>query len=606
MANKTLLEIIVGLKDQTSGGLKNIAANAKSFGEGVKKAFHSAPVRLFRHAIVALGTALVTAVVEGAKFNVEMSRVWTMAGGGISTFKDLREQARNLSSEFGIARSAMANGMYNALSAGVDKAGLESFMSTAAKVAVADGSDISVAVDGITTVLNAFKIEASKTGDVADDMFQTVAMGKTTFGELAANLATVAPVAAASKIPLKQILAHVAALTAQGTPTAQAMTQIRASITGLNRSLGDGWSKNMSYQDALKKVWDKARGSQTELLKLVGSSEAVQAVLGGVGRNAELAADKLTGMSNTAGALSIAFWKVDQFRHWAPLLESTRGLLSKLGEEIDKRLSPFVLKITKQLQTWSKDKGLWAAIGTFLDNSAGTLDTVVKQAGEIIGQIESVEDLKEAAGKLSDWLKDKLKEAAGKLADWLKDKLKKAGIEIVAYLAEKAPIVGNAIGKAAWNAIKGPAGDQSAALQQTRTQFGLPAGGDFSFKALGVEMSSAFRDALAQNKEAIRNDRLTSEGKALSSQIEISDQSQQTRDMAAKGQALRNQILNPGAPGGSSGEAQQVASAQGASNESLSALLAATLEQHRIVQAALAAQQQANEVLKRQVANNRG
>jgi hypothetical protein len=105
-------------------------------------------------------------------------------------------------------------------------------------------------------------------------------MGKTTFSDLASNLATVAPIAAASAIPLEQILAHVAALTAQGTPTAQAMTQIRASIMGLNKALGDGWSGTMSYQDALKKVWQNAGQSQTKLLDLVGSSEAVQAVLG--------------------------------------------------------------------------------------------------------------------------------------------------------------------------------------------------------------------------------------------------------------------------------------------------------------------------------------
>ena len=283
-------------------GFTKLRSNLKSFGSSVKNAFHSAPVLLFRNAVVAVTGAITAAVVEGARFNIQMARVWTMAGGGIKTFTGLRKQARGLAGDFGIARKEIAGGMYNALSAGIDKSNMEGFMTTAARVAVADGSDISIAVDGITTVLNAFGYEASETERITDQLFQTVKMGKTTFSELAANLATVAPVAAASNIPLEQILAHVASLTASGTPTAQAMTQIRASIQGLNKALGDGWSDNMTYQDALKKVWSLAGESQTELLKMVGSIEAVQAVLGGVGSNADTAKTKLNGMADSAGA----------------------------------------------------------------------------------------------------------------------------------------------------------------------------------------------------------------------------------------------------------------------------------------------------------------
>jgi len=565
MAKNTILNIIIGLKDNASGGLKTI-------GSTLKTAFSSAPMRGLKTAIVGIGTALVGAVVEGAKFNVEMSRVWTMAGGGISTFKKLREEARNLSSTFGIARSEMAKGMYNALSAGVDKAGLESFMSTAAKVAVADGSEISVAVDGITTVLNAFKIQASDTAAVADDMFQTVSMGKTTFRDLAANLATVAPMAAASNIPLKQILAHVAALTAQGTPTAQAMTQIRASIMGLNKALGDGWSKNMSYQDALEKVWKKAKGSQTALLELVGSSEAVQAVLGGVGKNAQMADEKLAGMSNTAGTLETAFKKVDQFRHWAPLLESTRSVLSQLGGEIDSRLRPFVLKITEQIQSWSKDKGLWSSIGSFLDKAAGKLESVWKQVGDIVGQIKSVDDLKVVAEVIGDWIKDKLLEG-GRLA--------------AALLAEYAPIIGKAIGegiKEAATAVAQNKTDRVVAKQQLKQR------GQWEDYGGQAYLPEKVKEIDARNN----------------AKIDQYAEEMQRAGLASKGQALRDQILKPSTAPGAGASGTELAAAQGASNESLGALLSATLEQHRIVKEALAAQERANEVLKRQVANNRG
>jgi len=429
VASKTLLEIIVGLKDQTSGVLRNIAGNVKSFGDGVKKAFHSEPVRLFRNAVAAVSAAIVGSVVEAAKFNIEIARVWTMAGGGIATFKELREQARGLASDFGLARSEIAGGMYNALSAGVDKNNLKSFMATAAKVAVADGSNISVAVDGITTVLNAFKVKVTETDAVTDKLFQTVAMGKTTFGALSANLATVAPIAAASDIPLEQILAHVATLTAQGTPTAQAMTQIRASIMGLNQALGDGWSKQMSYQSALKQVWQQAGYSQTGLLKLVGSSEAVQAVLGGIGKNAAMATEKLNGMGKASGAADAAFKKVDQFRHWPHLLETARGAVSKFGEEVDRRVAPYVDKVTAALKKWTTDKQVWSGISSFLDAAEKRLVKIAGDWRELFTAIESPEDIGVALQGLGEMV-----------IGWFKD--------AVWFVISKAPDIGDMIGRA--------------------------------------------------------------------------------------------------------------------------------------------------------------
>lgn len=406
-------------------GIKKLQSKLKSLGTSIKKAFNSKPVLAFNKVLIGTAAAFTASVVEAAKFNVQIARVWTMAGGGIKNFRELREEARGLASDFGLARSEIAGGMYNALSAGIDRANLEGFMTQAAKVAVADGSDISTAVDGITTVLNAFKVEAAETESVTDDLFQTVAQGKTTFGELSAQLATVAPVAAASNIPLKQILAHIATLTAQGTPTAQATTQIRQSIIGLNKALGDGWSATMSYQEALKAVWKQSGESQTALLKLVGSTEAVQAVLGGVGINAEMAAQKLDAMSNSAGAAQAAFEKVDQFRHWPTLLETARGTLSKFGEDVDQRLAPYVDRVTDKLREWREDPVVWAKIEKYLDKAEKKLQEIEKWFSEI----HSLEDLKMAGIEL--------------------------GQKFTDYVVEKAKDIGAAMAQGMWDGIKG-------------------------------------------------------------------------------------------------------------------------------------------------------
>ncbi len=163
-------EVLIYIKDKLDlKGLASFQARLGKLRTNIRAAFNSAPVRAFRNAVLAVGAAFVAAVVEGSKFNVQMARVWTVTGGGIDNFKELRKQARGLAADFGKARSEIANGMYNALSAGIDQSNLESFMRSAAQVAVADGSDISTAVDGITTVLNAFGIEDAKTKKPSND-----------------------------------------------------------------------------------------------------------------------------------------------------------------------------------------------------------------------------------------------------------------------------------------------------------------------------------------------------------------------------------------------------------------------------------------------------
>ena len=416
-------------------GIKKLLGQLGTVKSKISAAFSSKPVRNFKIAVLAVTAALVGMVKEQVKSNVELARAANMASGPfLKNFKELRKQARGLASDYGLVASSISKGMYDALSAGVSKANLEGVMNTAAKIAVADGAEVSTAVDGITTVLNAFGYSAEDSEEVADKLFQTVKQGKTTFGELASNIATVAPMAAASKIPLEQILAHVASLTASGTPTAQAMTQIRASIQGLNKALGDGWSDNLTYQDALKKVWSLAGESQTELLKMVGSTEAVQAVLGGVGEKAKMAAEKLKGMADSAGATQAAFENVDQFRHWQTATTTIWETLKKLGGEIDERLAPYVRDVTAEFKKWQEDKGLWDKIGGFLD----TAENKLKAIAEIAQQIQSLEDVQTVLGVVGDWLKDKLLEGGTLAAN---------------KLAEVAPVVGSKIAESMANYV---------------------------------------------------------------------------------------------------------------------------------------------------------
>ena len=346
--------------DKVEKSIKGIKKESKKAGEAsesftgkLKKGLKAGinPAQMLVGKILALGVALIRVTKDWVVFQIQMGRGFTMMNGGIKEWRGFRQQVQLLSNDLGILKGELAGGFYQALSKGIPEDNIISFLRTAGKVAVADGSTVTTAVDGITTILNAFHIEAARADAVADALFNTVKNGGTTFGELAASISQVAPAASAGNVELEQITGAVATLTKGGTPTAQAMTQIRAAIFGLNKVLGDGWGETMSLQEALLKVEKQAGGSQVQLLKLLGTTEAVMGVLGMTGKNAKGAADDLKTMETTTGSLDEAYNKMQGFRHWARLGTTLKTVLFGLGSVIDAVLKPAVIGLT-----WAVDK----------------------------------------------------------------------------------------------------------------------------------------------------------------------------------------------------------------------------------------------------------
>ena len=139
-------------------------------------------------------------------------------------------QVMSITQEIPIKAPEAAKALYSIVSAGHDGADGMKILEVSAKAAVGGLTETETAADAITTILNAYKMSAEEAGTVSDQLFTTVRLGKTTFGELGASIAQVAPIAAAYGISIDQVLGAVASLTKQGTPTAQAMTQILSLI----------------------------------------------------------------------------------------------------------------------------------------------------------------------------------------------------------------------------------------------------------------------------------------------------------------------------------------------------------------------------------------
>jgi TP901 family phage tail tape measure protein len=308
-------------------------------------------------AIIGLGALAVganKAVTDANGLAIGLREVVTLTGdtgdAANATFSEFSSLVADVSKEFGIAQTVLTGGLYQALSAGVPKDNALEFMQVASQAAIAGVTDVETAVDGLTTIINAFGLDTDEAQAVADSMFAAVKGGKTTFDELSSSIFNVGPAAAAAGVSFEEVNAAIATLTASGTPTSVATTQIRAALVGLQRPSADldaifqalGYdsaqlaieSEGLSF--ALDAVKDASGGSNGQLQTLLGSVEAVAAVNVLAGTGAGKFADELERQNNAAGSVQDAFDEIDKSR----VLERQAVAFQNMGIAIGNVLIP--------------------------------------------------------------------------------------------------------------------------------------------------------------------------------------------------------------------------------------------------------------------------
>lgn len=275
------------------------------------------------------------------QFQQSMKEVATLSSGIKGSLTDYMNQVMDITREVPVQANEAAKALYQIVSAGHDGADGMKILEVSAKAAVGGVTDTATAADAITTILNAYKMDAGKAKEVSDQLFTTVRLGKTDFGQLGTSIAQAAPIAASFGIDIKEVLAAVASITKQGVPTSEAMTKIRAAILGAANQLGDAAFKGRTFQEALQLIYDNAGGSSTKMKELLGTDEALQAALMITGKNALSAAKDLDEVGDSAGAAEAAFKEMaSSAQNQLQLLQNNiTSALRPMGEAILKEVS---------------------------------------------------------------------------------------------------------------------------------------------------------------------------------------------------------------------------------------------------------------------------
>lgn len=327
-----------------------------------------------------IGISAATAFAKAAKssydfekeFRKNMLEVATISTQVTDDMTGFMNQVMSITQEIPIKAPEAAKALYSIVSAGHDGADGMKILEVSAKAAVGGLTETETAADAITTILNAYKMSAEEAGTVSDQLFTTVRLGKTTFGELGASIAQVAPIAAAYGISIDQVLGAVASLTKQGTPTAQAMTQIRAAIQGTAGELGDAAFQGRTFQEALQLIYEKAGGSASKMKEMLGTDEGLAATLALTGKNAKEAANDLGELQGSLGATEAAFEKMaDAADNQLTLLaNNVQAYLRPMGERILKEVSDIAKAFNEAFEN-NDIEGTISRVEALVKNAAG-------------------------------------------------------------------------------------------------------------------------------------------------------------------------------------------------------------------------------------------
>ncbi|MDD9726146.1 phage tail tape measure protein [Roseovarius sp. SK2] len=297
---------------------------------GVEKSTNAMGAAMARAAagIAAAATAAIslgTAVQQARQFGAAMGEASTLLQGTREEMDLMETEARRLGVTFGTGAKAQVEAFYQAISAGAgDVAEATRVLEASNKLAIGGVTNVTTAVDILTTATNVYAASGLTAEDASDALFVAMKAGKTTIDELAGSLGKVLPLASNLGVTFDETAAAVAALTKGGISTAESVTGLRAAMTAilgpskqaqdLAEQLGINFNaaglEALGFAGFMEEVVAKTGGSSEAMQTLFSSVEATTVALALAGEAGNSLGVILTDMANKSGATADAYNKM--------------------------------------------------------------------------------------------------------------------------------------------------------------------------------------------------------------------------------------------------------------------------------------------------------
>ncbi|KGE78275.1 phage tail tape measure protein [Halomonas salina] len=279
----------------------------------------------FEAALLAGGAAATAMAVKLAgDFDTQFREIATLIDQPVDALGDFRAEIQAYGRDSTQSLGQINQAVYSAISAGIDYTDSLEAVRQAERLAIAGQADLDQSLTVLVSSLNAYGVGMEDAERFSDLLFQTVRSGQTTLPELGNSLAAVTGLAATAGVSFDELLAAVATLTATGSGTSEAITQVRGAISNILKPTAQardlaaelGLEFNASaleskgFAEFMRDVGEATGGSTEQMSLLFGDVEALNGSLTLTGLGAEKFAETIGAMGDSAGATETAFEKM--------------------------------------------------------------------------------------------------------------------------------------------------------------------------------------------------------------------------------------------------------------------------------------------------------
>lgn len=427
---KKTIEIIFQGTDRIGGTVKGIENTLGGLKTGVADV--TAPLATLADSILAVDAAVNLLIGAGGVLAITLAGQFDDAFGEISTLitatdeelATFRQGILDYSKDSTASIDDINAAVYTAISAGTKYTDALDLLNTSEKLSTAGRAELESTTKLLASTLNAYGESAEQAGHYSDVFFTTVKLGQTTIPELAQSLSSVTGIAANAGVPIETLTAAIAALTASGAPTAEAITFIKGALTGIispsseatrtAKELGIEFNatalKSKGLEGVLKDVYTATGGNVEIMASLFGNVRGLNAALVLGADSSGKFAGALEEMKNATGATEEAFKKMaDRFSQvnqtvantvHATLIEAGTKMMDTYGDIADEAANIF-RSISFSLNSGAFDP-IFDALNAFGGNLADVLAVIAKNLPEAVedldfsGLIDSYQDLGKA------------------------------------------------------------------------------------------------------------------------------------------------------------------------------------------------------------------
>ena len=405
-------------------------------------------------AIGAVTAAIYAGPVQAAQeYETAIAKVSTIADANAVPIEEMSSEIMKLSNTTGIAASQIADDVYNAISAGQQTGDAVNFVSYSTKLAKAGFAESAQTLDVLTTILNAYGMEAEEVSKVSDMLVQTQNKGKVSVGELSSVMGKIIPTANANNVALEQLCAGYAIMTSKGIAAAETTTYMNSMLNELSKSgttaektlratTGKSFKELMTEGKSLGEViqilQQEAEKSGKSLNDMFGSAEAGKAAVSLLSGGVEGFNEQVAGMVDSVGATEEAFAKMDQTTE--AKMQKAKNSIANLGIVLGQNLLPIVGNLA------DKVAAVVVKVSEFAQANPKLVQTALKVAAALAGMKVAGLTAKLGFLHISSGIKD-----AQKILELFKIKaigLSGIGSKVVGFITKPFSGIGGILGKA--------------------------------------------------------------------------------------------------------------------------------------------------------------